>query len=243
MIRKIRSHLFNIAFYLWSGFMALIMLPTLLLPRRVCVFFQHQWARGAMFLLRHIAGIGYEIRGRENLPDEQVLIASKHQSAWDTIIWHAVADDPAIVLKKELLYIPLYGWYALKAKMLPVDRAAHAKALRQMLRDARAIAATGRNIVIFPEGTRSSPDKPNPYLPGVAALYRELKLPVVPVAVNSGLYWPRRKIDKCPGTIVLQYLEPIPPGLPRREFMQILESRIEEATRALIAEGREKMPD
>ncbi|HEX9569826.1 MAG TPA: lysophospholipid acyltransferase family protein, partial [Rhodospirillales bacterium] len=191
--------------------------------------------------LERLAGIGYEVRGRERLPEPPCILAVKHQSAWDTLIWHLIADDPAIVMKRELLALPIYGAYCRKTEMIAVDRKAGASAMRAMLEAARAAAAAGRPIVIFPQGTRTAPGTPTaaaPYLPGVSALYRGLGLPVVPVALNSGLFWPRRSFLRRPGRIVLEYLEPIPPGLPRAAFMAELEGRIETATRRLEVEAR-----
>jgi 1-acyl-sn-glycerol-3-phosphate acyltransferase len=161
----------------------------------------------------------------------------KHQSAWDTLILPVVLGDPAIVLKRELLLLPFFGWYAARAGCIAIDRKAGAGALRGMLAKARRIAVAGRPLVIFPEGTRVAPGASGPYQPGVAALYQALALPLVPAAVNSGLYWGRRRIVKHPGRIVLEFLEPIPPGWPRPRLMAELEQRIETATGALVQEG------
>jgi 1-acyl-sn-glycerol-3-phosphate acyltransferase len=161
----------------------------------------------------------------------------KHQSAWDTLILPVVLGDPAVVLKRELLLLPFYGWYARRAGSIAIDRKGGAAALRTMVAAARAAAAMGRPIVIFPEGTRTAPGERRPYHPGVAALYRSLGLPVVPVAVNSGLFWGRRAFMKRSGHITLAFLDPIPPGLPRRRLMQELEARIEAATAELEREA------
>jgi len=150
-----------------------------------------------------------------------------------------VLGDPAVVLKRELLLLPFYGWYAARAGSIAIDRRAGAGALRGMVAAARPIAAEGRPIVIFPEGTRTAPGERLPYQPGVAALYRALALPLVPAAVNSGLFWGRRSFVKRPGRIVLEFLEPLPPGWSRRRLMSELEKRIETATAALMREGEE----
>jgi 1-acyl-sn-glycerol-3-phosphate acyltransferase len=163
----------------------------------------------------------------------------KHQSAWDTLILPVVLGDPAVVIKRELLWVPFYGWYAARAGSIAIDRRGGAGALRRMLADAREAAEQGRAIVIFPEGTRTAPGQTLTYQPGVAALYQALALPLVPAAVNSGLYWGRRSFVKRPGRIVLSFLDPIPPGLPRRELMAELETRIETATAALEREAAE----
>jgi 1-acyl-sn-glycerol-3-phosphate acyltransferase len=175
-----------------------------------------------------------EIRGREHIPVGPVLIASKHQSAWETIIYHLVLDDPVMVIKRELFWIPLYGWYALKWRMIGIYRKGRARALKKMVAAARAEVGRGRPIVIFPQGTRTQVGERLPYQPGIAALYRALAIPVVPVAVNSGLYWPRRGFTKRSGTIILEFLPPIEAGLPRKQFTPLLESRIEEASSALL---------
>jgi 1-acyl-sn-glycerol-3-phosphate acyltransferase len=242
---QLRSLAFNLAFFVWTGVLLLYNLPRLWRPRRALVAGQRTWTRHMLWLLRRLAGIDYEVRGRERLPELPYILAAKHQSAWDTLIWHLIADDPAIVMKRELLALPIYGAYCRKTEMIAVDRKAGAAAMRAMLEAARAAAAAARPIVIFPQGTRTAPGAPAtaaPYLPGVAALYRGLGLPVVPVALNSGLFWPRRSFLRRPGRIVLEYLEPIPPGLPRAAFMAELEGRIETATRRLEAEARGAAP-
>tara|TARA_R110002167_G_scaffold253834_2_gene460127 strand:+ start:386 stop:1129 length:744 start_codon:yes stop_codon:yes gene_type:complete len=240
LIPFVRAVLFNTAFYVWSVFMVVLFAPALLLPYQVTVWGQRRWARGVNLLMRLLADIRVEVRGREHLPAGGCIVAAKHQSAWDTLIWHDVLDDPAVVMKRELLFIPIYGWMCMKTRMIPVDRKAGTKALRQMAADAERAVAAGRPIVIFPQGTRTAPGagaEQVPYQVGVSALYRAAKVPVVPVALNSGMFWPRRRFLRRQGTIVLEFLEPIPPGLPRKEFERILPERIEEATRRLEAES------
>ncbi len=187
-------------------------------------------------LLKATVGLDYEIRGQENIPDGPALFASKHQSAWDTGIFFLVLDDVSYVLKKELLSIPLYGWLLKKDKMVAIDRAGGASALKQMVRDCREIFADDRQLVIFPEGTRSEPGAKLPYHPGIAAVYKQENVPVVPVALNSGMFWGRRSFSKNPGKITLEFLEPIPEGMDRKSFMAELEGRVESATNRLIAE-------
>ena len=172
------------------------------------------------------------------MPRDGCIIAMKHQSAWDTLILPVVLGDPAVVVKRELLLLPFYGWYAARAGSIAIDRKAGAGALRRMLAKARPVAAAGRPIVIFPEGTRVAPGERRPYQPGVAALYQALALPVVPAAVNSGLYWARRSFMKRRGRIILEFLEPIPPGRTRPRLMAELERRIESTTAALLREGQ-----
>ena len=234
-----RAFAFNFAFFAWTAICGIAGLPFLLTPRAVTMRFGRFWAVGVLTLLRAIVGLEHEIRSLERLPRDGCIIAMKHQSAWDTLILPVVLCNPAVVLKRELLLLPFYGWYAARAGSIAIDRKAGAGALRRMLAEARPIAASGRPIVIFPEGTRSAPGERRPYQPGVAALYQALALPVVPAAVNSGLYWRRRSFMKHPGRIVLEFLDPIPPGLPRAELMSELERRIETATAVLLQEGQE----
>jgi 1-acyl-sn-glycerol-3-phosphate acyltransferase len=232
-----RSALFNLVFYAWTALLAIAALPMLLAPRPTVMRFGRRWSGSVLALAHAIAGIDYELRGAEHLPRTPAIIAMKHQSAWDTLAAPALFGDVAIVLKRELLWIPFYGWYARKAGMIPVDRGAGASALKAMVRRARAVVAQSRPIVIFPEGTRTAVGAGRDYHPGVAALYTQLGLPVVPVAVNSGLFWPRRSFLKRPGRIIVEALTPLPPGLPRRTFLNELQSRIETATERLVAEA------
>lgn len=185
--------------------------------------------------LKIICGQSYEVRGRENLPDGGALIASRHESMMETQAFWQILDDPAIILKKELAWLPVFGWFAVKLENIVVDRGAAAKALRKMLRDARQRAEAGRQILIFPEGTRMKPGQFEPMKPGVAGLYGAMNVPCVPVALDSGDYWAGKGIIRRPGKAVIQFLEPIAPGLSRDDFMKLLQSRIETGTRALRA--------
>tara|TARA_Y100001934_G_scaffold269954_1_gene354098 strand:+ start:3472 stop:4203 length:732 start_codon:yes stop_codon:yes gene_type:complete len=233
----VRSSLFNATFYAWTTFMLVICLPVLMLDRKVTVRCQTFWANGVLWLMHSIAGIKLEVRGREHLDRGCAIIASKHQSAWDTLIWHVIVDDPTVVMKSELLWLPFYGWYSLKAGMIPVNRGGGASALKAMIRSAKRAVHQDQPIIIFPQGTRTAPGTREPYQPGVVALYRGLNLPVVPVALNSGLFWPRRSLTRKPGTIIVEFLPPIEPGLEREPFLNELESRIETATDALESEA------
>ncbi len=234
---RVRAFAFNIAFVGWTLILGVAGLPFLLAPRAAAMWFGREWARGVLALLRWIVGLDHEIRGIDRLPPGGCIIAMKHQSAWDALILPIVLGDPAVVIKRELLHVPFYGWYASRAGSIAIDRKAGAGALRRMVVAARTIAAEGRPIVIFPEGTRTAPGARLPYQPGVAALYQALALPLVPAAVNSGLYWGRRSFIKRPGRIVLEFLDPIPPGRPRRAVMAELEERIEDATARLTREA------
>jgi 1-acyl-sn-glycerol-3-phosphate acyltransferase len=234
----LRALLFNLGFYLWTAAIGVLGLPLLLGPRRWSMALGRLWARGTMALLRRLVGLGWELRGREHLPAGGAIVAMKHQSAWDTIVLPLIFPDPAVVLKRELLWIPVYGWFVRRAAAIPVDRGAGAAALRRMVAAARGPARAGRQIVIFPEGTRTAVGTRLPYQPGVAALYRQLDLPLVPVAVSSGLFWGRRAFLKRPGRIVAEILPPIPAGQERRAALAELERRIETATARLVAEAQ-----
>jgi 1-acyl-sn-glycerol-3-phosphate acyltransferase len=234
----LRAIFFNIAFYLWTAIIGIVGLPVLLAPRRTVMHFGRTWSAVTLWLLGAIVGLRHELRGVENLPAGGGIIAMKHQSAWDTLVLPILFDDVAVVIKKELTLLPLYGWYVCRAGSIPVDRKGGAAALKRMVAVAAAAAADGRLIAIFPEGKRSAIGERRPYHPGVAALYSQLDLPLIPVAVNSGLYWGRRSFMKRRGRIVVEILPPFPPGLPRRKVMGELEQRIEEATSRLVAEGR-----
>ena len=236
----LRSLAFNLALYLFTAIQAIAGLPVLIMPRRTAYRFGRAWAAAILRLCAGIAGLGYELRGGEHLPPGAAIIAMKHQSAWDTFAVAVIFDDPAIVLKQELMWIPFYGWYLRKAGMIAIDRKAGIHALRRLVASGERAAALGRPIVIFPEGTRTAPGTHRPYQPGVAALYRQLDLPLVPVAVNSGVFWGRRSFLKRPGRIVVEILPPIPPGRERHQMMQELERRIEAATAKLVEEARAK---
>jgi 1-acyl-sn-glycerol-3-phosphate acyltransferase len=230
-----RGLAFNVAFFAWTAIAGTIGFPFLMQ-------FGQFWARSILFLLRVIVGLDHEIRGLDRIPRGGCIIAMKHQSAWDTLILPAVLADPAVVLKRELLLLPFYGWYAARAGSIAIDRKAGASALRRMVAASRPVAAEGRPIVIFPEGTRVAPGARRPYQPGVAALYQALAVPLVPAAVNSGYFWGRRSFLKRPGRIVLEFLDPIPAGWPRRRVMAELEQRIETATAALLREAQTAPP-
>lgn len=233
----IRAVLYSIAFYVVSALYLVLGSWLLLGPRSWAMAGLSAHGSTCVWLLEKIAGTRLEVRGAENLPRGAVLVASKHQSAWDTFALVPLLYDPAIIMKRELMWIPFYGWFSAKFKMIFVRRTAGPSALRHMASDAMARADAGRNILIFPEGTRREPGAPPAYKPGALYLYERLGLPCVPLALNSGLYWPRRSMKRYPGTIIVEFLKPIPPGLPRKEFSKRLEKAIETASDALILEA------
>jgi 1-acyl-sn-glycerol-3-phosphate acyltransferase len=233
-----RSLLFNTVFYVHILVCMVAILPLLLGPRKTLIRAVQLWGRSNLWLLRTIVGIRVEFRGRENIRPGALLVAAKHQSVWETFGLLTVFDDPAFVLKRELMWLPLFGWLAWKSGMVPVNRGAGSSALTDMTQRARDEAADGRQILIFPEGTRRAPGAEPAYKFGIAHLYASLDLPCLPVALNSGLFWPRRRFIRRPGTILVEFLEPIAPGLQRKAFMEELQARIETAGDRLLTEGR-----
>jgi len=234
-----RSALFFVWFAATSAMMAIVCVPLLALPRGAAWVGRH-WSLLTLWGLRVIAGTGFEVRGAR--PPNGVLVAVKHMSMWDTMAIYALLDNPAIIFKKSLKRIPFYGWYLSRARMIAIDRDGKAGALRDMAAAARAEIALGRSIAIFPEGTRKRPGAPPDYKSGVAGLYGQLDIACHPVALNSGLYWTGPMgFVKRKGTIIVEFLPPIPPGLPRRAFMPRLEAEIEGATARLVEEGRRQL--
>jgi 1-acyl-sn-glycerol-3-phosphate acyltransferase len=231
-----RSAAFNLAAGVWTLALVLVAALCLLLPPAAILSVSKIWMAGLQFLLRHLVGLDYEVRGRANMPAGPAIYAFKHQSAWETVVIHLLLPKAAIVLKRELMQIPLFGWCLRRTGMVGIDRAGRTRALRSLVDGARAAFARGVSVIIFPEGHRTPPGQHVPYQPGVAALYLQLDRPVVPVAHNSGLFWGRRSFLKRPGRIVVQFLEPIEPGLERKDFMAELRRRLEGAAERLIEE-------
>jgi 1-acyl-sn-glycerol-3-phosphate acyltransferase len=237
-----RSLLFNFLFYLTTVLYLVLGSPLLLGPRRWAMAALANHARFELWLLETVAGTRLEVRGREKLPDGPCLVAAKHQSAWETFALIPQFRDPALLMKRELFWIPLHGWFSRKFQMIPVDRDKGPTALRRMLREAKKRIADGREIIIFPEGTRRAPGAPPDYKTGIVLLYEALGVPCVPLALNSGVFWPRRSLERRPGTIVVEFLDPIPPGLPKGEFIKQLVDAIETASARLLAETRAGKP-
>jgi 1-acyl-sn-glycerol-3-phosphate acyltransferase len=234
----LRSIVFNALFYLNTLVWLIVALPTFFMPYRAILAVAKAWSRSNLVLLRLIAGIDYEIRGLEKMPKGAFIVAAKHQSAWETFALLPLFDSPTFIMKRELQWIPIFGWLTIKGRMVPVDRGAGSQALSKMAERARIELAANRQLIIFPEGTRRPPGAEPRYKYGVAYLYVAEGVLCVPVALNSGLFWPRRSILRLPGTIVVEFLDPIAPGLGKDEFIKRLQDEIETATARLIAEGR-----
>jgi 1-acyl-sn-glycerol-3-phosphate acyltransferase len=236
----VRSVLFNILFYLNLLIYLIAAIPTYFLPYRVLVAVAKSWGRSNLRLLRLVCGIDVTWIGLEKIPRGPLIVAAKHQSSWETFALLTLFDDPTFIVKRELMWIPLFGWYIWKARMIPVDRGARTQALVAMTERARVQLEGNRQLVIFPEGTRRAPGAEPAYKFGVAHLYAETGAPCLPVALNSGLVWPRRKFLRHPGTVRVEILDPIPPGLERAQFFERLKQDIEGATARLVATGAKK---
>lgn len=233
----LRSLLFNVLMFTWTGLLCILLLWALLLPKRGFLAVIRWYLRTLSFLEKTVLGLDYRVEGLENLPDGPVLIAAKHQSMWETMKLHLILDDPAVILKRELLKIPLWGWYARKADLIAVDRGGKGRAIASLIDGSRRIVAQNRPIVIFPQGTRVAPGQDHPYRAGIFALYETLDLPVVPMALNSGVFWGRRAFRKKSGTITVQFLTPIPPGLGRDGLAAQLRPALEGASDRLVSEA------
>ena len=239
MLILVRSVAFNVLFYLNTLIYLIIALPTFLLPYRAVIAVAKAWGRTNLVLLR-VAGIECEIRGREKIPKGAVIVAPKHQSAWETFALLPLFDNPLFIVKRELQWIPIFGWLMIKGRMVPVDRSAGSQAIPAMTARARdRTCARGRQLIIFPEGTRRPAGAEPRYKFGVALLYAATGVPCVPIALNSGLFWPRRSIRRLPGTVLVEVLDPIAPGLDKEAFFKRLQDDIEAATARLIAEANE----
>ncbi len=232
-----RSLLFNVLFYLNTIVLMILGIPTLFVGPRAIMGLARLWANTTNWLLWRICGLKAEYRGMENIPEGGFIIAPKHQSAWETFSLVPFARDFSYILKRELTYIPLFGWYLVRARQIAINRSRGTAALSEATQKSCAALRAGRQVFIFPEGTRRQPGAPPDYKFGVAKIYSESGAPCLPVALNAGLFWPRRAFLRRPGTILVEFLEPIPPGLERSEFLRVLSARIEGATNRLIAES------
>ena len=230
MVIWFRSILFFIVFYIWTLFICLFFLITLLMPKKAVIHAAETWAKGNRILLHFLVGIKVELKGLENLPKQNgFIVASKHQSAMETVLFHAFMPNTIYVMKKSLFFLPFAGWYFWRSGCIFVDRKKGTSSLRKMYATAKERLAKGFNIIIFPEGTRTAPGAKTKYNPGLAMIYEAVKVPVIPVALNTGYFWPKNSVKRYPGTVVFEFLPAIESGLDKREFMKILENRIETA--------------
>jgi 1-acyl-sn-glycerol-3-phosphate acyltransferase len=237
----------SIVFFLWQILVTIVvgfvgLLPSVVMPVRFLVpYVLRPWAEWQLWGMRKILGIEVEVRGLENIPEEPCIIASKHQSAWETLSMYSYVKLPVFVLKKELVMLPIVGWYIKRAKSIAIDRSAGSKAIRQLIKLSKIRLSEGRSIIIFPEGTRMLPGETGQYNPGVAAIYHKSEVDMVPVALNSGMFWGKNAFIKRRGKIIISFLEPIKAkSLRRDQVIDELQSRIESATRALEVEAAQE---
>lgn len=243
MTAIVRSALYHLCFYVMTTAMLLATMPVFFfVSRENAMKVPRAWARTTLWLLRAVAGTRVELRGTDHLVGGPSIVASKHQSMFETIALIPFLRDPTIIMKRELLKIPVFGAYTVRTGMIHVDRGGSTGALRALVERAREELARGREIIVFPEGTRRPPGAEPAYQPGIGLIYKQLGVPVVPVAHNSGLYWPKRGFFRYPGTIVMEFLPPIAPGLSARVFLETLEERIETASDRLLLEAARATP-
>ena len=241
----LRSIVFNFLFYcIWSPLIVIGLAPCLLLPRGFAVWVATLYQDGPYYLAKYILGIDYELRGAEHRPASGAyIVASKHESAYETLLLYQLFGDPTIVLKKELLSIPVFGWFLKKLEVISIDRGNSGQSKNSLAIGAQRMREQNRPIIIYPQGTRVGVDTTTaekPYKGGVSKLYGAVNLPILPVAINTGLYWPRNSFWKYPGKVVIEFLPLIPTGLPPESILKMLETQIEEASAKLAAEGRAK---
>ena len=231
----LRSGLFKMVFFIWTALFCILYIPFFWLSRDALITCQRWWSHGVLVILRIIMNIRLEVRGKEHIPAGGAFLAMKHQSSFDTFVMHTIVSHPAFVMKKELLKIPLYGQFCKNTGMIPVDRDGGLKALKDMMQKSSAAMEDGRQLIIFPEGSRALPgDQEVKYQSGIFGIYKYAKKPVIPVALNSGLYWPKKGYLVSGGTIVFDFLEPIEAGLKKNDFMAVLQEKIETASLSLI---------
>ncbi len=235
----LRSIVFQILYYLSNALQMIFWTPVyFFLDRPTAWRIVRLWAKSHLWLQALVIGSKYEFRGLENIPrGRPFLVASKHQSNWETYTTLLFFDDPSFILKRELMRVPLFGWYMAKMNVVPVDRGKGSEALASMAKNSAPQYHEGRNIVIYPEGTRTKPGAAPKYKYGITHLYDALGATILPIALNSGLYWPKGSLLVHPGTIVMEFLPPIEPGMSREEFSGQLQDKIESATTRLLHEA------
>lgn len=239
----LRSFVFNVCFYVLLIVLMVLGIPVLLLRRRRIVqTWARLWARSSLVLLQLICGLKVEFRNLERVPEGAALIASKHQSFLETFALLCVVPDFTFVHKRELGRLPFFGWYLKGTEQISIDRSRRSAALNEVAKASQRIFGEGRQLIIFPEGTRQPIGAAPEYKASVAFVQAETGVTCVPVALNSGLFWPRRQFRRFPGTIVIEFLEPIAPGLRKAEFMKLLQERIETATNRLVTEACQANP-
>ena len=234
----LRSLIFNIVFYIVLVLWVIIGIPTYLMPRWGILWIAKMWGRSSIWLMRVICNTKVEYRGVEKIPAGPLIVAAKHQSIWETFALLQFFDQPLYILKRELKWLPFFGWYLIKADMIGVNRSAGGRTLLDMAKAAHDEVQRGRQLIIFPEGTRRPVGAEPRYKFGVGQIYVDCEVACLPVALNSGLFWPRRTFLRYPGTLVVEFLDPLPPGLSRNEFIARISTVIEEATQRIVETAR-----
>jgi 1-acyl-sn-glycerol-3-phosphate acyltransferase len=239
----LRSVLFNIVFYANLILQMIVLTPFyFVVSRKTALIVPKNWARSNHWLLEKMVGTTFKIEGLENIPEGGYIFAPKHQSFWDVFALLPWLSDFFFILKRELMWIPLFGWYVQKQRMVPVDRGARGRVMTAVMNRAKEEMAAGRQLIIYPEGTRRPPGSPPEYKYGIARLYRDLNVPVVPVAMHPGLFWPRRKFLRYPGHFKVRILPAIPAGLDPDVFLKTLIDVTEAASDALLIETVQNNP-
>src|SRR5882757_7466465 len=239
----LRSLVYNVLFYLLLVCWLIIAIPTFLMPRWAILGIAKNWARSSIWLQRVICNTKVEYRGLEKIPKGPLIVASKHQSIWETFALMPFFDQPLFILKRDLTWIPFFGWYLIKANMIGIDRDAGARSLKDMARRAALAVQRGRQLIIFPEGTRRPVDAEPQYKSGIGMIYVDCGVTCLPDALNSGLFWPRRTFMRYPGTLVVEFLDPLPAGLPRKEFLARMSTVIEDATGRIVEAARKEQAE
>jgi len=242
----LRSLLFNIAFYGFTTMVCVFLIPVLLFPRGAVLWVTKFYLNTVAILEKYILNLTYEVRGKEYLPDSGTyIVAAKHQSAYETLKLHQLFGDPTIVLKRELMRIPVFGIFLRKLDVIAINRGNKEQSVTAIIEGAKRMSKNNRPIVIFPQGTRvnvKESTKEKPYKGGIVKMYAHVDLPIIPMALNSGLFWGRNSFFKKPGKVVFQFLSPIEPGLPDKKVMKALEDRLEENSLTLMREAKQKYP-
>jgi 1-acyl-sn-glycerol-3-phosphate acyltransferase len=239
----LRSLVYNVLFYLLLVFWLIVAIPTFVMPRRAILTIAKYWAGSSIWLQGVVCNTRVEYRGLEKIPLGPLIVASKHQSMWETFALLQFFEQPLYIVKRELTWIPFFGWYLNKANMIGIDRSAGGRSLKDMARRAAEAVRRGRQLIIFPEGTRTPVDAAPSYKPGVGLIYVDCGVACLPVALNSGLFWPRRTFMRYPGTLVVEFLDPLPPGLTRKEFLARVPALIEQATNRLVEAARKEQAE
>jgi len=239
----IRSYLYSFAFFTVTAIMAILGWPLALFGHRGVMLVVKSWTWTLIRLHALITGTRHEFRNLDRIPPGGCIVAAKHQSTFETLALVPLFSDPAFILKRELTWIPVFGWWLKIAGNIAINRGSPTAALRKVIEGTRAATAAGRQVIIFPEGTRAEAGAKADYKQGIAQIYKSLDVPVLPVAHNAGTVWPRKARVHRRGTIVVDFLEPIPAGLKPKEMFAQMESAIEAACDRLILEAADRGDD